>query len=82
MRHIIIDLHNGEENELFGKDLALTDAPKNILKEVSLYIKTSTYTGLSAEEFFIKKITDKGYSIKLVDSLDNMESYIVSADNY
>jgi len=82
MRHIILNLKNGTEDELFGKDLALTNAPKNILEEISLYVKTSTYVGLPAEELFVKKVEEKGYKIEIIDSLDNLEFYFVSADNY
>jgi hypothetical protein len=82
MRHILLDLANADKNELFGKDLALTNAPDSILKEISKSIKTSSYVGLPAEEVFIKEVKAKGYEISLLNSLDELDSYIVDAQDY
>jgi len=82
MRYILLDLGNADKDELYGKDIALTDAPKSILEETSNMIKTSTYSGLPAEEVFLKEVTAKGYVIRLINIFDEFESYVASADNY
>lgn len=82
MRHIILDLKNGVKNELFGKDLVLTDAPSEILKKVSEEVKISKDVGYPAEEIFIQKVKENGFNIKVVDILESVETYFASADNY
>jgi len=80
MRYVIIDLGNGNENELFGKDLVLTNAPEVIIESVSDEIKTKSYKGFPAEDVFFKEIRDFGYVIKYIKPLDDLEKYSVSMD--
>ncbi len=82
MRHILLDLGNGSKDEIFGKDLASTDAPCELIALIAKEIKTSEYAGIPAEEAFIQKIKEHGYEIKLIASIEEIEMIPVSADSY
>jgi len=82
MRYILLDLGNCDQDALSGKDLALTNAPKVVLERIAKGVKTSCYQGLPAEELFAKEVILEGYAILLLESLDELESISVSADDY
>jgi len=81
MRHIIIDIKSGDELELFGKDLYLTDAPADMLKHATMHVETMK-DGTCAEEHFCAFIQDNGFRIHPVASLDDLEVYVASNENF
>ena len=64
MREIVLDLGNGEKEELFGKDVFLTNAPHEILNLLSVEVYFSADIGLPAEEVFINKLQNRGFEIE------------------
>jgi len=81
VRYILLDLCNGAENELFGKDLFQTNAPTYLLKEAENYVMTLK-KGSTAEDEFIQFITNKGFKIEPIDCLDNLDSFKASNNNF
>ena len=82
LRNVLLDLGNCNEDALSGKDLALTNAPKEVLERIAKGVRTSCYQGLPAEELFAKEVISEGYLISLLASLEDLEKISVDADNY
>ena len=81
-RFIVLDLGNGGKSELFGKDIATTNADSKTLQELSSKVLYSTYLGIPAEEYFLKLVREEGFEIEIVGVLDELEMISASAKDY
>jgi len=71
MRHVLVDIGSGYRSDLAGKDLILTNAPAEVLATEALKVNTLSDGPLPAEELFFKNITERGYKIEALLSLED-----------
>ncbi len=78
MRYVLINIGSGYDDEIVGKDLAVTSAPEDVLKSASKFV-SSLSDGACAEDEFVRYVGDAGYGIVLISSLEDLP--IHKADN-
>jgi hypothetical protein len=81
MKHALIDIGTGYNDELTGKFLAITDAPDAVLNDATDFVY-GLKKGDCAMDEFVKYITDNGYGMVLVCPIGKLPLFKAINENF
>ena len=85
MRYVLIDIGSSDTESIYGKDLIRTNAPAEVLKEISKWVWETPEDDTvqpSAEENFFAEIVSRGYQLEVIECLDDVEMYEAIGQGY